>query len=246
LERYGTVDRCKARAVTESPTSSHGGKGESLTSRERIVAAARGGEVDRRPTLSWLSESSSSDAAVLEQTEIAKSLSGERVVLANVPNPFGLALGKGIDLNKALKDDPSVGGVVLDGLVEEVRSQIRASLESGADGIFYRLHGANPSHCTPMEYGGHYLERDRELLNEADGATFNVLFIAGNEELYIDFVSDLPAHAFAWDYDLSKLPASEVRQSRIGAVASSDPSSEILLEIGNDQYLETLEQPNIG
>ncbi len=168
------------------------------------------------------------------------------MVLAEVSNPFGLALGKGIDLNKALKDDPSVGSVLLDGLVEEVRASIRMSLESGADGIFYRLHGASPRHCTPMQYGGHYLERDREILGEAQGAELNVLFIAGAEDLYIDFVSDLPAHVFAWDFDLTGLHASEVRISRDGALASSDPSSEILLIIGKERYLETLEQPNIG
>ena len=74
----------------------------------------------------------------------------------------------------------------------------------------------------------------------------NVLFVAGPEEIYIDFVSDLPAEVFAWDYDLIKLSAKEVRSLRNGAVASSDPSSEFELVIGNKRYLETLEQPNIG
>ncbi len=217
-----------------------------MTSRERVIAASRGGAVDLQPTLTWLGGNGSSDASVVPTSEIVVRLDENQVVLAEVPNPFGLALGKGIDLNRALKDDPSVGSVVLDGLVEEVRTQIRESLESGADGIFYRLHGASPAHCTPMQYGGHYLERDRELLSEASGATCNVLFVAGKEELYIDFVSDLPATLFAWDYDLSKISADEVRQSRPGATASSDPSSEFKLVIGQEKYLETLEQSNIG
>jgi hypothetical protein len=96
-----------------------------------------------------------------------------------------------------------------------------------------------------MQYGGHYLERDRELLQSA-ADTFTVLFIAGQEELYIDFVSDLPASVFAWDRDLTQVSASEVRTSRTGATASSDPASEITLLIGRENYLENLEQPNIG
>ena len=217
-----------------------------MTSRERVLAASRGGAVDQQPTLSWFTGQSGADSSVCSILEVTDQLDENHVLLVDVANPFGRALGKGIDLNRALKDDPSVGGLVLDGLVEEVRTQIRASLESGADGIFYRLHGASPAHCTPMEYGGHYLERDRELLGEATGAACNVLFVAGKEELYIDFVSDLPATLFAWDYDLSKVTAEEVRQSRKGATASSDPSSEFKLIIGKDEYLETLEQSNIG
>jgi len=97
-----------------------------------------------------------------------------------------------------------------------------------------------------MQYGGNYLERDRELLQSAREAQLTVLFVAGQDELYIDFVSDLPASVFAWDRDLSKISASEVRASRLGATASSDPTSEIALVIGRQNYLETLEQPNIG
>jgi hypothetical protein len=210
------------------------------------MAASRGGEVDRRPNMSWLAGDSTADVTVVSCSAVSASLSEDRVVLAEVPNPFGLALGRGIDLNSALKEDPTAGGQVLDTLVEEVRIQIREGLDSGADGIFYRLHGANPQHCTPMQYGGHYLERDRELLTEAQGTVMNVLFVSGPEEIYVDFVSDLPADIFAWDVHLSKVTATEVRSMRNGATASADPTSEFALLIGNERYLETLEQPNIG
>jgi hypothetical protein len=187
-----------------------------------------------------------SDALVVREM-IEFERSDERpVLLAEVPNPFGLALQRGIDVNKALKDDPSVGGDLLDRLVEDVRARISMSLQRGADGIFYRLHGACPKHCSPMQYGGHYLERDRELLGEAAGTSVNVLFIAGKDDVYFDFVSDLPAQVFAWDFKLTRVSADEIRSSRTGAVASSDPSSEIELIIGLENYLENLEQPNIG
>lgn len=216
-----------------------------MTSRERFLAAGRMGEVDRKPTLAWMAEAEA-DAVVIETGSGFRSSVEGPTVLVDVSNPFGLALKKGIDLNKALKDDPTVGGNLLDGLVDEVREHISVGLRNGADGIFYRLHGACPKHCSPMQYGGHYLERDRELLGEASAATINVLFVAGQEELYFDFVSDLPAHVFAWDCELTRITADDVRTSRSGAVASSDPSSEITLLIGHENYLENLEQPNIG
>jgi hypothetical protein len=217
-----------------------------MNSRERVLAAGRIEEVDRKPTLAWMADQMPADAVVVAQAACAPRTDDSPVFLADVANPFGLALQKGIDLNKALKDDPTVGGDILDGLVDEVRKQISIGLQSGADGIFYRLHGACPKHCSPMQYGGHYLERDRELLVEASSATFNVLFVAGPEELYIDFVSDLPAHVFAWDSEMTRVSADDVRGSRTGAVASSDPTSEIVLLIGRENYLENLEQPNIG
>ncbi|MDR3692022.1 MAG: hypothetical protein P4L46_21765 [Fimbriimonas sp.] len=213
-----------------------------MTVPERVSAAVKMSEVDRCPTLVWLAQDSDAEISVV--SELGGAVSDGRLVIVDIANPFGLALGKGLDLNKAMKDDPSVGALVLDGLVDEVRGRIRASLDSGADGIFYRLHGASPRHCTPMEYGGYYLERDRELLTEVAGAAFNVVFVAGREDLYVDFVSDLPAQVFAWDAELSRLDASDVRKVRRGAVASSDPTSDFLLTIGKPNYLETLEQPS--
>ena len=215
-----------------------------MNSRERLLAASRGAVVDRQPQISWLGESSATDARV--QSEFVGPRDESCVVLAEISNPFGLALKKGINLNKALKDDPTVGGEILDILAEEVRGKIASSLEKGADGIFYRLHGASPRHCSPMQYGGHYLELDRDLLQEASEAQLNVLFVAGDEELYIDFVSDLPANVFAWDSGKTHISAEQVRAARKGAVASSDPTSEISLLIGLENYLENLEQPNLG
>ena len=217
-----------------------------MTRRERILAASRGAEVDSRPTLSWLTAGASADAEVILDVNGSLRESEGPVFLVDVPNPFGLALEKGIDLNRALKDDPTVGSLVLDELVEEVRLKIANGLENGADGVFYRLHGANPQHCSPMQYGGHYLERDRELLEGASDAFVNVLFVAGQEELYIDFVSDLPAQVFAWDSERTHISADDVRSARTGATASADPTSEIALTIGLENYLENLEQPKIG
>jgi hypothetical protein len=202
-----------------------------MTPRERLTAAARGGDVDRKPMIvgpGSLLDDQDADAIILpaDPEVIARFVDGDRVVLAEVDNPFARF---GASLNQEFAADPVAASEKLDAATEEARAKIRASLEAGADGIFYRLFGARALHSTPMQYGGHYLERDRELLEEIGDARLNVLFPVGDDDLYLDFISDLPAHVIAWDRDASGFSSAQVRAMRNGAQASSDPDSEILL-----------------
>lgn len=105
-----------------------------------------------------------------------------------VLNPFGRALREGLDLNALLRTDPEAGAAELDRLCAETA----AELASTSDSIVYRLVGAEPRYCTPMQYGGFYLERDRELLASVQGKDRIELLLEGNDA-YLDFVSDLPA-----------------------------------------------------
>jgi len=154
---------------------------------------------------------------------------GDDVVLVEVTNPFGLAMQKELDLNVILKDDPKSGNRVLGELSDETRRNIDSAFEAGADGVLYRLYGARARHSTPMQYGGHYLELDRELLDHAKGALMNMLFVVGEDDVYLDFVSDLPAEVFGWDSNGSKVSAEDVRMIRSGTLLSEDPNSDILL-----------------
>jgi hypothetical protein len=81
-----------------------------------------------------------------------------------------------------------------------------------------------------MEYGGHFLEVDRQLLSGVIDARFNALYVRGGSEPYIDFVSDLPAHAFAWDPQ-SGVTVAQVREVRQGALASTDKDADIELRV---------------
>ncbi len=206
-----------------------------MTSRERILAAARGGETDRKPVVNWPAWQPDSDVRFEAGAE-------DQVFLQEVDNPFGLAMRKGLDLNVLLKEDPHNGNQKLNDLCEETRRNIGQAFEKGADGILYRLYGARAKHCTPMQYGGFYLERDRELLEEISDALFNLIFVVGEEDVYLDFVSDLPGHAFAWDIASSKVPVSEVRAMRPGALACDDLEADIVLKPGTDFLSRTLEE----
>jgi len=165
---------------------------------------------------------------------------GEKPVLAEIANPFGQV--DGLDLVKLMKSDPDAGGAKLDALVADVKSQMLKALEDGAEGIFYRVHGARGELTTPMEYGGFFLERDRELLESVSEADLNVAFIVGDDDVYLDFVSDLPAAFFAWDSQASGYDAAYVRTMRQGALLSGDPASDVFLTTGMASIASQLDQ----
>ncbi len=195
-----------------------------MTGRERMLALASGNTGGRKP-LMILDDDPRSDVRVLRAPGVRDE---ERLTLVEVLNPFGLAQAEGVNLNELIYTDPEAGNQKLDELVEKTREAIRAALDSGADGVFYRLIGAEPSQTTPMQYGGYYLERDRELLAEVS-ETPSALFIDAGEDAYMDFVSDLPAAFFAWDIDKSDVSVARMRSLRPGPLAAEDPTADLLL-----------------
>ncbi len=158
--------------------------------------------------------------------------------LTPVLNPFGLAMLRGLDLNQVLRDTPDT--VLLDELVAETKG-----VAEGAENVLYLLHGANAANTSPMQYGGYYLERDREILSGL-GDRLIVIFVVGDEDVYIDFVSDLPGDVFAWDSRTTGVTSAQVREMREGTQASADPNSEILLESDEPSIARLLEMENLG
>ncbi|AIE84073.1 uroporphyrinogen decarboxylase family protein [Fimbriimonas ginsengisoli] len=218
-----------------------------MNTRERLFAAARRGEPDRQPLIYWPGMTDSrSDVVVLApdpEFVAAHSAKDERPKLIEVPNPFGRAWARGIDLNAELAKDPKEGARILDEFAEAIRTMMSRCLDAGADGVLYRLHGATSVHCTPMQYGGHYLERDRELLESVKGATLNLLFVVGDADLYLDFVSDLPAHFFGWDDRTSGIGTEQGRAMRDGAVATFDESADLRIVHPLSSATKVLEKP---
>lgn len=211
-----------------------------MTPRERILALAAGDSAPK-PVVSWPCPNQAASDILIRK--VSSPLVAERgeLLLAEIHSPFGRAIAAGIDLNAALRQNPSAGAEQLDSLVEEVRGEIASALDRGVDGIFYVLHGACPKWCTPMQYGGFYLERDRELLNVASSAAFNVVFVAGDDEVYFDCVSDLPAAAFAWDSTSTGVTAGQMRVMRTGLLLCADPASDLILAAKPGSISEGLE-----
>lgn len=205
-----------------------------MTSRERLIAVSRGEPPDRKPLVCWPVDCPESDVA----TDAGHP---DQIRLTPVVNPFGQAIRRRVDVWDTLAEDPARGAKQLDDLVARTRREARGALEHGADGILYLLYGARGLHSTPMEYGGHYLERDREILGELASAAFNLIFVVGEDDAYLDFVSDLPAHAFGWDADATGIGVNEIRPMRAGALATNAPNADIELRFGVDGVSAHLE-----
>ena len=199
-----------------------------MTPRERLAAVAIGAQADRKPVVLRPGAADDRADAIVVPAGTFGGAPGGQAVLAQVLSPFARAISRGMKLTQLLHDDPAAGGDALAELTEEARAETARALESGADGVYYELDGAYPARTTPMQYGGFFLEVDRRLLAEIEPEGFNILFVKGDVEPYIDFVSDLPAQAFGWEV-ASGVSVESVREMRQGALAAADPHADVLL-----------------
>jgi hypothetical protein len=204
-----------------------------MTPRERIVQTSRGGMVDRPAWFVW--EPSAPAESLLNFSKrwspdllVAKNASEAQTLLSNLPeegpavlvevsNPFLTAMASGVIVGQSFHQCPVRSDQELEKFTGQVREQIHEALHAGVDGVFYRLGGANPHHASPMEYQGLYFERDYALLSEISDARFNVLFVEGEEDPYLDLVHELPASALMWEDDEAWPPA-KVREFHSGAL----------------------------
>ncbi|HRI43137.1 MAG TPA: hypothetical protein PLL78_02865 [Fimbriimonadaceae bacterium] len=203
-----------------------------MDGRERLTVTVRGGTADRKPiVVRSISPGHQADGVIVPALDIVDAIRSyaDQAVLAEVKSPFGLALERGLPLNDLLRDQPAEGEAVLRGLDETVRSAIDLALGAGADGVFYVLDGAYPPAASPMQYGGHYLEVDRAILSGIAEARLNILYVPGGPETYFDCLTDLSAHAIAWDLAASGVAVEQMRAMRPGALAAADSAADILL-----------------
>lgn len=135
---------------------------------------------------------------------------------------FARAEALALNLLDLLETDPDRGQSVLEGLVEETRKD----LETAQFPLIYRLSGPEPAKATPMQYGGFFLERDRELLEQARTKGEVWLYIDAGADAYLDFVSDLPADVFAWDAQRTGFSLSEMRKLRSGLLSCNEPGAD--------------------
>jgi hypothetical protein len=127
------------------------------------------------------------------------------------------------DLLELLKREPDAGARELDRLHEEVQ----ADLAQAEAPVVYRLAGPEPAKATPMQYGGFFLERDRELLAQAKQRGTIWLWVDAGPDAYLDFVSDLPANVFAWDAQATGFSLAQMRELRKGTLCTNDPGADL-------------------
>ena len=198
------------------------------------MATVEGKATDRALTISWPASDNGADVQVYPAGAMAERAGGQTpgTALAFVPNLYRQFELMGADPIEILKgtDEKSAA------LVEEAEAlslrSVRGALDNGAVGVFYELHGANAGQCTPMEYGGLFLERDRAFLEAVADAPCNFLYVNGKEP-YLDFVSDLPARVFAWDAAASGISVQEVKTMRSGCLMADADAADIRLNAGS-------------
>lgn len=135
------------------------------------------------------------------------------------------------DLLKLLETEPELGNAELSRIMEELRAVLRDTPMPFA----YRLTGPEPAKATPMQYGGFFLERDRELLSEIKPRGDVWLFVDAGADAYLDFVSDLPAEVFAWDARSTGFSLVEMRQLRPGKLCTNVPGADLPLSALNGE-----------
>lgn len=193
-----------------------------MTGRERLLAVVAGNAVDRQPVVCICCDCECSDL-------VLRSFGAEpngRAEFVSIDSPFKRAIDSGVDLNALIAENPEAGNAKLDEFVNATRAAIDGA--ANVDGIVYHLHGAEPEFNTPMQYGGLYLERDRELLESLPSSQISLLIIHGKQEPYLDFVSDLTATFFGWSLS-EAWPVSAVRELRSGLLATSSSEADIFL-----------------
>jgi len=146
--------------------------------------------------------------------------------MRRVDGPFGRAEQAGIPIVDLFEKDVASGDDVLAELIFATRKEI---LEAN-DAILYVISGPEPAKTTPMQYGGHFLERDRELLEFANQKGEVWLFVDAGPGAYLDFVSDLPAEVFAWNAVKTGFPLSEMRKLRNGRLCTNEQGADLPLD----------------
>ena len=208
---------------------------------DTIRAATIDGDAHQRPVIiDGPERDERADGLIVDEKDLG-SATGQ-AVFCRVQNPFGRSVGTGLDLNALLKESPSEGARAIQKFASEVRTEIDRVLKAGADGICYMLSGACAAECSPMQYGGHFLEVDREILAGTPDGSFDILYVCGDSELYIDIVSDLPAQAIAWNSSAG-VQISEMREMWPRAVAAADQDADIFLVERYESALQWIQAP---
>lgn len=142
--------------------------------------------------------------------------------LFEVRNPYGEARARGWDVLAELESNPQVAGTKLDQLCAEIADRVRSDASSG---VLYRLEGAHAEACTPMQYGGFFLDRDAELIAGFGKPT--VVWVDAPGEAYVDFLATLPSELFAWDVQRSGVSVATMRTMRPTGLCADDPAADV-------------------
>lgn len=198
-----------------------------MTGRETLVAASRGQVMEDHASLTFDS-SIQADGYLVTDTVGQMSRTPDCAVLGIVQSLSARVL-QSLEAMNLIDGDPLDLEFKLDQITQEIRAEAEAHLAQ-ADGIVYFISGANPNSFSPMQYGGLFLERDRAILNEFSQARLNLVYVDDQLEPYLDFVSDLPGHLFAFRSEACS-DLKEIKQMRGGPIACNSEDADVYLNL---------------
>ena len=166
-------------------------------------------------------------SAVIVSMESSLDVPKGILKLADIKSLFGRALEIEPKIAELMSSDPLASGEILDRASRETSDKIINALESGFDGFVYLLMGAEPSLLSPMQYGGFILEQDQDLLNQFNHVENRLIFVVGDEETYLDALSDLPASAIGWDENRMGFGIETMRKLAHKPIFANHPDSDI-------------------
>jgi len=125
----------------------------------------------------------------------------------------------GLDLLALLKTNPEEGHA----WIAEQSALVVVEAKQAPHGVLYRLGGCDPTHTSPMEYGGYFVPAETAILQQLSAP--RVLWVEPAADTYFEFLADIPCDVFGWDTHHGP-SVREMRALRSEPLMANDPEAE--------------------
>jgi uroporphyrinogen decarboxylase len=152
-----------------------------------------------------LEPADASTGALAEQLRalqaIRKSVGADTPIIWTVFSPLMvlpfLLTGGRTQAVELMRAEPTTVEHALDAMTATLAAYARASVDAGADGVFYATNMATRELSTAAECRRFQRPYDLRILGQVSGAPFNLLHVCGSDVLFDEFI-DYPATALSW------------------------------------------------
>ena len=141
--------------------------------------------------------------AVGPDVPLLQTIFAPAMILASLTNGPDAMLGY-------VREAPQAAHAALAAIRESMAAYAQASLENGADGVFFAIKAADTDQMTREEYAQFGLPYDRPVLDAANSGWLNLLHLCG-DHLYFEVADDLPSAFVSYALSTDNPPLSEGR-----------------------------------
>ena len=151
---------------------------------------------------------------------VRRQLSDRAPILLTMFSPFTYAARfAGVDnIRDQLEQNPTELHAGLAVLAANLARFARASIDAGADGIFFACQGGADSLLSRAEYGEFARPYDIQVLQAAQHGWLTTLHAHGNADLFTDDFARYPAAVLSWSDRITGVSLLEMRRKALSAV----------------------------